>query len=85
MAELLILDDFGVERGTEFSKEQTFNLIDQRSRSIKPLIVTTNLSVYDLCRAKDMAAERIYSRILEMCIPVLFDGQDRRSIRTNCS
>lgn len=77
-AELLILDDFGVERGTDFVKEQIFNLIDQRSRSMKPLIVTTNLSVSDLCNVKDMAAERIYSRILEMCVPVVFDGADRR-------
>ena len=77
-AELLILDDFGVERGTDFAKEQIFNLIDQRSRSMKPLIVTTNLSVNDLCSAKYIATERIYSRVLEMCVPVLFDGPDRR-------
>lgn len=77
-ADLLILDDFGVERGTEFAKEQIFNLIDQRSRFMKPLIVTTNLSVSDLCSVKDMVAERICSRILEMCVPVVFDGADRR-------
>ena len=38
---LLILDDFGMERGTEYGLEQVFNVIDSRYRSGKPLIVTT--------------------------------------------
>lgn len=40
---LLILDDFGMERGTEYGLEQVFNVIDSRYRSGKPLIVTTTL------------------------------------------
>ena len=36
---LLILDDFGMERGTEYGLEQVFNVIDSRYRSGKPLIV----------------------------------------------
>lgn len=39
---LLIIDDFGMERGTEYSLEQVYNVIDSRYRSGKPLIVTTN-------------------------------------------
>ena len=42
---LLILDDFGMERGTEYGLEQVFNVIDSRYRSGKPLIVTTNLTL----------------------------------------
>ena len=38
---LLILDDFGMERGTEYGLEQVYNVIDSRYRSRKPLIVTT--------------------------------------------
>ena len=45
---LLILDDFGMERGTEYGLEQVFNVIDSRYRSGKPLIVTTNLTLDDL-------------------------------------
>ena len=33
---LLILDDFGMERGTEYGLEQVFNVIDSRYRSGKP-------------------------------------------------
>ena len=42
---LLILDDFGMERGTEYGLEQVYNMIDSRYRSGKPLIVTTNLTL----------------------------------------
>ena len=38
---LLIIDDFGMERGTEYGLEQVYNVIDSRYRSRKPLIVTT--------------------------------------------
>ena len=44
---LLIIDDFGMERGTEYGLEQVFNVIDSRYRSGKPLIVTTNLTLDD--------------------------------------
>lgn len=38
---LLIIDDLGIERNSEFALEQVFNVIDSRYRSKKPLIVTT--------------------------------------------
>ena len=38
---LLILDDFGMERGTEYGLEQVYSVIDSRYRSGKPLIATT--------------------------------------------
>ncbi len=47
-APLLILDDFGMERGTEYGLEQVYNVIDSRYRSRKPLIVTSDLSLQDL-------------------------------------
>ena len=37
-APLLILDDFGMERGTEYGLEQVYNVIDSRYRSRRPLI-----------------------------------------------
>ena len=41
--ELLVLDDLGIERDTEYAHEHVYNVIDSRYRSGKPLIVTTNL------------------------------------------
>lgn len=76
---LLILDDFGMERQTEFAMEQVFNVIDSRYRSGKPLIVTTNLSLAELKNPKSRDHARIYDRVLEMCQPVNFGNNGRRS------
>ena len=75
---LLILDDFGMERGTEYGLEQVYNVIDSRYRSRKPLIVTTNLSLTELQNPQDTAHARIYDRVLEMCLPILFTGKNFR-------
>lgn len=76
---LLIIDDLGIERHSEFALEQVYNIIDSRYCKMKPLIITTNLSLADMKRkGMDVAYERIYSRILEMCSPVSCCGEDKR-------
>ena len=77
-APLLILDDFGMERGTEYGLEQVYNVVDSRYRSRRPLIVTTNLSLQDLQHPQDTAHARIYDRLLEMCAPIRFSGENFR-------
>ena len=74
----VILDDFGMERGTEYGLEQVYNVIDSRYRSRKPLIVTTNLTLDSLQNPLDTAHARIYDRLLEMCAPILFTGENFR-------
>lgn len=76
---LLILDDFGMERQTEYALEQVYNLIDARYRSGKPLIVTTNLPLEQLRTARDIDHARIYDRVLEMCVPVDLGNNGRRA------
>lgn len=76
--DLLILDDFGMERQTDYAREQVFNIIDGRYLAQKPLIVTTNLSLNDLKNPQDMVEERIFDRVLELCVPVCFDGASLR-------
>ena len=39
--DLLIIDDLGVERSTEYAMEQMFFVIDSRYRSRRPMIITT--------------------------------------------
>ena len=75
---LLIIDDLGIERSSEFALEQVFNVIDSRYRSGKPLIVTTNLTLDDLRNPEDTAHSRIYDRLLSMCVPVRFTGDNFR-------
>ncbi|WP_172455331.1 ATP-binding protein, partial [Acetatifactor muris] len=78
---LLILDDFGMERGTEYGLEQVYNVIDSRYRSQKPLIVTTNLTLEELQNPEDTAHARIYDRLTEMCTPVRITGENFRKAR----
>ena len=75
---LLIIDDFGMERGTEYGLEQVYNVIDSRYRSRRPLIVTTNIPLQDLQHPQDTAHARIYDRLLEMCAPIRFSGENFR-------
>lgn len=75
---LLIIDDLGVERQSEFVLEQVYAVINARYKAGLPLILTTNLSVEELKSPPDIAHKRIYDRILEMCIPVQVKGRSRR-------
>lgn len=77
-ADLLILDDLGSERDTEFTREMVYNIIDGRYRARLPLIVTTNLTGKQLKNPSEMSRQRAYSRLLEMCIPIEVTGADRR-------
>ncbi len=76
--DLVIVDDLGVERDTEYSAETVYQYIDARYRSGKPLIVTTNLSLQDMKEPGGIRYKRIYDRILEMCVPMVFSGESRR-------
>ena len=76
--DLLIIDDLGVERSTEYAMEQMFFVIDSRYRSRKPMIITTNLKLAELKNPPDLAHARIYDRILERCAPILFAGKNFR-------
>lgn len=46
--ELLILDDLGTERNSEYALGIVFSVIDRRYRSGRPLTVTTNLPIKQL-------------------------------------
>lgn len=76
--QLLIIDDLGVERGTEFAREQVYNIIDSRYRARLPMIITTNLSIKELKSLDDISTGRIYDRILERCFPIEFKGESHR-------
>ena len=80
-ATLLILDDFGIERNTEYALEQIYNVINARYLKAKPTIITTNLNFKDIEKEQnDIMLGRIYSRIIEMCLPLRVVGEDRRKL-----
>lgn len=75
---LLIIDDLGAERGTEYATENVFNVIDRRCSSGKPLIVTSNLDLAAIKNEQMLDKARIYDRVLEMCVPVCVKGVSKR-------
>lgn len=77
---LMIIDDLGIERNSEFAREQVFSVIDSRYRSQLPMIVTTNLSVDDMMDPTDLARGRIYGRVLERCLPIRVSDQNIREL-----
>ena len=76
--DLLILDDLGAERTSEFALQNVFNVINRRMESGKPLIITTNKSVDDIKGAEDLTLRRINDRILAMCTPIFVGGSSKR-------
>lgn len=72
----LVLDDFGVQRGTDWEMEMLYNLVDGRYSEERFTLVTTNQPLEDL---QGLAhGSRIYSRLLEMCYLVDMTGEDYR-------
>lgn len=76
--DLLILDDFGVERNTEYKQEIVYNVIDGRTKVNLPLIVTSNITAQELKNPKNTNEQRVFSRLLKMCHPISIEGKDRR-------
>ena len=73
-AKLLVIDDLGAERGTDYTLERVYDIIDSRYRSNKPIILTTNLTMEQMKDCEDIRYNRIYDRIFEMCYPVKVTG-----------
>ena len=76
--DLLILDDLGAERRTDFATERIHSLINARILTGKPMLVTTNLTPDQLTNTGDIQKNRIFSRLFKMTIPVQYTGSDRR-------
>lgn len=74
-ADLLVLDDLGAERPTEWAREQLFAVVNAAYEEGHVLIVTSNLKPSDL---RDRLGERIVSRLVEACDLVPMTGPDRR-------
>ena len=68
---LLILDDIGAEKGSEWTRERLFALIDHRYRELLPMIVTSNVPLAQL-------EERVASRLRGGGVVAVLAGPDRR-------
>lgn len=75
---LLVLDDLGAAKATEWTEEITYRLINRRYEDCKPTIVTSNATPKTLA---EMLGERVTSRLREMGRVVVLKGVDRRRPR----
>lgn len=76
--DLLILDDLGAERKSEYMQQIVYDVIDGRYRAGLPVIITSNLTQEELAKPGEIGYSRIYDRILERCLPVKVEGHSRR-------
>lgn len=75
---LLILDDLGVERKSEYMQEMVYKIVNARYVAGAPVIVTTNLTPAELTKTADIGYRRTYDRLLEKCLPIEVNGRSRR-------
>ncbi len=67
-----------IAHNTSFVKERVFDVVDKRLLTGKPMIVTTNIPLSVMKQAADLDERRIFDRILEVCVPIMFDGDSFR-------
>jgi len=75
---LLVLDDLGAERLSEYMQELVFSVIDARYESGKPVVITPNLTINELKNPQTAMQSRVYDRILQICHPVKMSGESLR-------
>ncbi|MGW4492319.1 ATP-binding protein [Streptomyces sp. NPDC004376] len=72
---LLILDDLGAAKASEWVEEVTYRLINRRYNYELPTLITTNLAIRDL---RSYLGDRVTSRLAQMTTRVEFEPVDRR-------
>lgn len=79
---VLILDDIGAERLSDYVVEVFYLIINKRYNEMLPIIFTSNLTLGSLA---EKVGERIASRIIEMCDVVELGGEDKRILKAKQS
>lgn len=75
LARLLVIDDVGAEKVSEWTQERLYSIIDHRYAQCMPLMITSNLPASGLGA---QVGDRTQSRLAEMCEVVAMTGEDRR-------
>lgn len=77
-ASLLVMDDLGVEKTTDWSEEVLTQILDERMSYKRPTIITSNMPIRLL--QKKYPAGRIKSRVEKMTFPVIMPEESVREI-----
>lgn len=74
-APLLILDDIGKERQTDWTKSILYDIVNYRYEHLLPTVFTSNLQMVDLA---NYCGNAVWSRMYEMCDTIEMNGEDYR-------
>ena len=74
-ADLLLIDDLGAERSTDFVLEELQRIFDYRYRHELPIVITSNLTLDEI---GSKYGARPISRWVESCAIIRMKGPDRR-------
>lgn len=74
-ADLLILDDLGMELGGRFTQSTLFRTVNERLLKGQPTIISTNFSLNEI---REKYTERVASRLMGSYRILLFAGEDLR-------
>ena len=74
--DLLVLDDAGAEKPTDWVQEKFYQIINSRYKNNLPLVITTNTK--DMAGLEEIIGFRAYDRVLEMCEPLKNNGESYR-------
>lgn len=72
---LLAIDDLGAEKLTEYVRQMTYYIINEREQNMAKTIITSNFSLKQI---DAMIDTRVSSRIAGMCEIIELYGKDRR-------
>lgn len=77
--DLLVIDDIGAQRSTEYMMQHVYAVIDGRYRQGRPMVITTNLDEEKMSDYRTSGPwSRIFDRILEVCYPIKLAGSRRQ-------
>ena len=74
-ADLVVFDEFATGEFTRFEGESILSIVNDRINNKKSNIYTSNISNKEL---RDLMGERLYSRVVQDSIEVVFNESDKR-------
>ena len=77
---LLVLDDVGAEKTTDWARERLFEIIDYRYNDCAPVVITTNSNINEL---RQKLGDRICDRIRSMCKTYTVTSKSHRQTADN--
>ena len=81
---LLVIDEVGVQHGTDSEQHIMFEILDRRYRDMEPVMLLANLQLRQATPAdppglREMLGERSFDRLVEIARVIVIQGQSFRS------